>query len=136
MTKLLKYNFTRRYVKSVRIRSYSGPHFPAFRLNKERYGVSQRIHSKCGIMRTRITPNKDIFHAVPTLVFNESNVLLHWTEMFSFIIFMYPRGHLFSKYAKSFRKISISYLLIRTRTCAYQGVRNVKCLGNFVYLLN
>ena len=27
-------------VKYVRIRSYSGPHFPAFRLNMERYGGS------------------------------------------------------------------------------------------------
>ena len=126
MTKLLKYNFTLRYVKNVHIRSYSGPHFPIFGLNTERYGLSLRIHSKCRIMRTRITPNEDIFHAVSTLVFNESNVLLHWTEMFSFIIFMYPRGHLFSKYAKNFRKISISYLMIRTRTCAYQGVTIVR----------
>ena len=30
-------------VKSVRIRSYSGPHFPAFGLNMERYGVFLRI---------------------------------------------------------------------------------------------
>ena len=30
-------------VKCVRIRSYSGPHFPAFRLNTERYSVSLRI---------------------------------------------------------------------------------------------
>ena len=30
------------YVKSVRIRSYSGPYFPAFGLNTERYGVSLR----------------------------------------------------------------------------------------------
>ena len=28
-------------VKSVRIQSYSGPYFPAFRLNKERYGVKE-----------------------------------------------------------------------------------------------
>ena len=30
-------------VKSVHIRSYSGPHFPAFGLNTERYFVSLRI---------------------------------------------------------------------------------------------
>ena len=30
-------------VKSVRIRSYSGPHFPAFGLNTERYGCSVRM---------------------------------------------------------------------------------------------
>ena len=34
-------------VKSVRIQTYSGPHFPAFGLN-----------------RTRITPNTDTFYAV------------------------------------------------------------------------
>ena len=52
------------WVKSVRIRSYSGPHFPEFGLNTERYSVSLRIQSECGKMRTRITPNTDIFHAV------------------------------------------------------------------------
>ena len=51
-------------VKSVRIRSYFGLHFPAFGLNTERYGVPLRIQSKCGKMRTRITPNTDNFHAV------------------------------------------------------------------------
>ena len=51
-------------VKSVRIRSYSGPYFPVFGLSKERYGVSLRIQSECRKMRTRITPNTDTFHAV------------------------------------------------------------------------
>ena len=51
-------------VKSVCVRSYSGPHFPAFRLNTERYGVSLRIQSECGKMWTRITPNSDTSHAV------------------------------------------------------------------------
>ena len=38
-------------VKSVRIRSYSGPHFPAFELNTEKYGVSILFSpnaGKCG----------------------------------------------------------------------------------------
>ena len=47
-------------VKSVRIWSYSGPHFPAF-------VVSLRIQSKCGKMRTRITPNTDTFYTVKGL---------------------------------------------------------------------
>ena len=51
-------------VKSVRIRSYSGPHLPLFGLNTEKYGVSLRIQSEFGKMRTRITPNADTFHAV------------------------------------------------------------------------
>ena len=52
------------FVKRVRIRSYSGPHFPTFVLNTERYGVSVRIQSECGKMRTRTAPNMDTFHAV------------------------------------------------------------------------
>ena len=51
-------------VKSVRIRSYFGPYFPAFGLNMEGYGVSLHIQSECGKMGTRITPNTDTFHAV------------------------------------------------------------------------
>ena len=52
------------YLKSVLIRSYSGPQFPVFGLNMERYGVSLRIQSKCEKMRTRITPNTDTFYTV------------------------------------------------------------------------
>ena len=51
-------------VKSVRIRSYSGPHFSAFGLNTDRYGASLRIQSEYEKMRTRITPNTDTFYAV------------------------------------------------------------------------
>ena len=51
-------------VKSVRIRIFSGPHFRAFGLNTERYGVSLRIQSECGKMRTRITPNTGTFYAM------------------------------------------------------------------------
>ena len=51
-------------VKSVRIWSYSGPHFPSFEINTKRYSISLRIQSKCGKIRTRITLNKDTFYAV------------------------------------------------------------------------
>ena len=44
-------------VKSVCIHSYSGPHFPAFGVNMERYEVFLRIQSEYGKMWTRITPN-------------------------------------------------------------------------------
>ena len=59
--------FDKSSVKSVRIWSYSGPHFPhfpAFGPNMGRYGVSLRIQSKCGKMWTRITTNSDTFYAV------------------------------------------------------------------------
>ena len=51
-------------VKSVPIGSYSGLHFPEFGVNTERYGLSLRIQSELGKMRTRITPNMDTFYAV------------------------------------------------------------------------
>ena len=38
--------------------------FSAFGLNTERYGVSRRIQSECGKMRTRITSNTDTFQAM------------------------------------------------------------------------
>ena len=49
-------------VKSLRIRSFSAPYFPAFRLNMD--WVSLRIQSECGKIRTRKTPNADTFHSV------------------------------------------------------------------------
>ena len=36
-----------RCVKNVRTRSYSGPYFPPFGLNTEKYGLSLRIQSEC-----------------------------------------------------------------------------------------
>ena len=36
-----------------------------------------------------------------------------------------------NKARQIFRKMNISYPLIRTRTCAYQGVRNVRFFGKF-----
>ena len=46
--KTLASNSSYHCAKSVCIRSYSGPYFPAFRLNTERYEVSPCILSKCG----------------------------------------------------------------------------------------
>ena len=51
-------------MKRVCIRSYSGPYFPAFGLNTERYGVSRRSQSECGKIRTTITLNTDTFFAL------------------------------------------------------------------------
>ena len=54
-------------MKGVCIWSYSCPHFPAFRLNADRY-------SKCGKIRTRITPNTGTFYvvAIKTLKTNKA----------------------------------------------------------------
>ena len=51
-------------VKSVRIQSFSAPHFTTFGLNTGIYFVNLRIQSDCGKMRARKTPNMDIFYAV------------------------------------------------------------------------
>ena len=55
-------------VKGANIRSYSGPHFPAFGLNTERYGVSLRIQSEFGKKVTRITLNTYAFHDVKAIM--------------------------------------------------------------------
>ena len=52
------------YVKSVRIRSFSGPYFPALRRNTERYSISLCIQSERRKERAKKTPNKDTFHVV------------------------------------------------------------------------
>ena len=44
--------------------------------------------------------------------------------------------HSFNTYAKVFRKTSISYPLIRTRTCAFQVVSNISFLENFAHVQN
>ena len=51
-------------VKSTRVRRFTGPYFSAFGLNTERYGVSIRIQSECGKIRTRKTPNTETFHTL------------------------------------------------------------------------
>ena len=44
---------------------FSGPYFPAFGLNTERYGVSLRIQSECGKKYgPEKTPYLDTFHTV------------------------------------------------------------------------
>ena len=60
--------FKSQCMKSVSIRKYSGPHFPAFELNTERYSVSLRIQPERGKIQTRITPNTDTFYAVSSLI--------------------------------------------------------------------
>ena len=58
--------FTARKVSKYRV--ISGPYFPAFRLNTERYEVFLRIQSECGKITPEITPYLDTFHAV--VIFN------------------------------------------------------------------
>ena len=41
---------------------FSGPYFPVFRLNTERYGVRLRIQSECDKNGPEKTPHLDTFH--------------------------------------------------------------------------
>ena len=71
-------------LKSVRIRNYSGLHFPTFGQNTERYGVSLRIQAEYGKMRTRITSNKDTFYAVIIKVIITTTLLLTYMLLIPF----------------------------------------------------
>ena len=66
------------FAKSVRIRSFSGLHFPAFGLNTVIYYVSLRI-SECGKMQTIKTPTTD------TLCSGGSKLLTHFMPLDSSI---------------------------------------------------
>ena len=59
-------NFSNQYhcVKSVCIRSFSGPCFRAFGLHTEKFEVSLRLQSKCEKIKTRKTPYTDNFNAI------------------------------------------------------------------------
>ena len=69
--------------------------------------------------------SKTILFMSLLLIINKS---CHLVPCQTFIIRI--RVNLLSTYAKLSKKIIISYLLIRTRTCAYQGVWDVCFSGN------
>ena len=51
-------------MKSVRVRSFSDPFFPAFGLNAKIYGLNLRIQFERGEMQTRKIPNTNTIYAV------------------------------------------------------------------------
>ena len=91
-------------LKSVRIRCFPGPWFPAFVLNEERYGVSLRIQSECREIWTKKIPNTDTFYAVmlnswnkckvEMLVVKHINRLFHWFLLYWILPISVPCGHL------------------------------------------
>ena len=63
---------------------FSGPYFPAFRLNTERYGVSLLIQSVCGKIRTRKNFGFEHFsHSVSnkTLMIVDIDIFLHASHL-------------------------------------------------------
>ena len=120
-------------VKSVRIRSYSGPHFSAFGLNTERYSISLRIQSKCGNMRTRITPNKETFCAVKYK--NHSFITVHIFVVSHFFVKIFCSEEFESKC-----KFNNFFLFTHSpwgmyRKLQYMGVKNVLSY-KYIWLFN
>ena len=62
-------------------RDFSGPYFPLFRLNTERYGVSLQIQSECRKIRTRSSVLGHFSHSVFLFWFSlnifEANNVVH-----------------------------------------------------------
>ena len=93
-------------VKSVRIWSYSGPFFPAFRMSTERCRVSLHVQSEYGKIQTRITSNTDTFHVI--IVYRKPSKL----DLFRNLCIQNFRKH--SKFKKksnyfNLKKVRISY---------------------------
>ena len=78
----------------------------------------------------------------PTLVFK--CIAFHYFRnksvpsdyLFSGFYLKFPLGSSIKYVRNIFRKTNICNALIRTRTCAYQGVRNISFSENFAYVLN
>ena len=81
--------------KIVHIWSYSGPHFLAFKLNVERYGVSLHIQSESGKMQSRITPNTDTFYTVQYFNLNQSLQIFSWYLTYQSLLIFRWGTHLY-----------------------------------------
>ena len=73
-------------------------------------------------------------YCFPLLLCNFSRNFIKGSFLLYFPVFC--RGLFIQYVRKIFRKTNISYPLIRTRTCAYQWVRNVSFSENLAYVLN
>ena len=116
------------YVKSARIRSHSGPHFPAFGLNMERYQVSLRIRSECGKMRTRITPNMDAFCAVMASLKLEKLKRFLWQIWGQFMRNLRPKSLALCELT---RAVSIFF-----KVFSFSRSQLVSCSASFEYSFN
>ena len=64
------------------------------------------------------------------------NIQQSFKKTFSCAVAAPSEGFIHLVRTQNFRKANISYTLIRTRTCVYQGVRNVSFSECFAYVLN
>ena len=96
--------------------------------------------SKCTLRRSSVFVNSKVYclllelNAIWHLFTTECSETLRIAT--SKKMFWLLRDHPFSTYAKFSEKLTFLTPLIRTRMCAYQGVRNVSFSENFVYVLN
>ena len=65
-------------MKSVRIRSFSSPYFPAFGLNTERYRVSPKNSEYGHFSRSDSITNYKLIHFFPILPFHQPNENILW----------------------------------------------------------
>ena len=70
------------------------------------------------------------------LMFTLNKVTLLSKSAFLICISVYNEGSSIWYVPKILRNTNISYPLIRTRSCAYQGVTNFSFPENFTYVLN
>ena len=88
-------------VKSFRIRSFSGSHFPAFGLIGETYFVSLCIQSECVKIRARKLRIRILFRQCSILValpeIKRPSILLKWDSVFDHDIVKYGHKFLFVK---------------------------------------
>ena len=98
MSHLLEVSIAYRHcVKSVCIRSHSGPHFSTFSLIWTEYEEIDWIHiyskcGKCGKMRTRITPNTDTFYVVRGIFRSVQYILMEFCKNTSIMdLWLFPK---------------------------------------------
>ena len=72
--------FQTKFIYENSSRSFSDPYFPAFEPNTEIYGVSLRIQSECGKVRTRKNQNTDTFYNLGQNIWR----LFHFLAQFFF----------------------------------------------------
>ena len=93
-----EYTFECRYVKSVRIRSFSDPYFPIFWLNKERYGVSSQIWENTDQKNVLIwTYSRSVSHhflkfCMKKILENNNFLILPWVGLLPWVSWLTHRA--------------------------------------------
>ena len=124
---LIAFVDSRHCVKSAQIRIFSGPYFPAFRLNTERYFVSLRIQSECRKIQTRknfvfglYSRNICLFQWLETCWFHLAKLKLYLFKFYPLLHISMVKPSKF--YVKLISNHELSQLL-RHRTTKYPNCR-------------